>query len=66
MFNYVSTAQRVPHTHRLQAIHRLGNDVLRDMSGDFDRLYSLIGRPSRQPERLLRVQLLQASIPESY
>jgi transposase len=33
--------------------------VLRDMSREFDRRYSAVGRPSIPPERLLRAQLLQ-------
>ena len=35
------------------------DDVLRDMSREFDGLYARVGRPSIPPERLLRAQLLQ-------
>jgi transposase len=59
MFSYVSTEQRVPQTHPLRAIRQLVDEVLREMSGEFDGLYSRIGRPSIPPERLLRAQLLQ-------
>ncbi len=59
MFSYVSAEQRVPTDHPLRAIRRLVDDVLRDMSREFSRLYSDIGRPSIPPERLLRAQLLQ-------
>jgi len=59
MFSYVSAEQRVPSDHPLRAIRALGDDVLREMSREFDRLYSDIGRPSIPPERLLRAQLLQ-------
>jgi transposase len=59
MFSYVSAEQRVPADHPLRAIRTLVDDVLRDMSREFDRLYSRIGRPSIPPERLLRAQLLQ-------
>jgi transposase len=59
MFSYVSTEQRIPKDHPLRAIRALVDDVLRDMSREFDRLYAAIGRPSVPPERLLRAQLLQ-------
>jgi transposase len=59
MFSYVSAEQRVPQDHPLRAIRTLVDDILREMSREFDRLYSEIGRPSIPPERLLRAQLLQ-------
>jgi transposase len=59
MFSYVSTEQRVPQGHPLRAIRALVDDVLRDMSREFDGLYARVGRPSIPPERLLRAQLLQ-------
>jgi transposase len=59
MFSYVSAEQRVPPDHPLRAIRALVDDVLRDMSREFDRLYARVGRPSIPPERLLRAQLLQ-------
>jgi transposase len=37
----------------------LVDDVLREMSREFDGLYARVGRPSVPPERLLRAQLLQ-------
>jgi transposase len=59
MFSYVSAEQRVPRDHPLRAIRALVDDVLRDMSREFDGLYARVGRPSIPPERLLRAQLLQ-------
>jgi transposase len=59
LFSYVSAEERVPADHPLRAIRRLVDDVLRDMSPEFDRLYARVGRPSVPPERLLRAQLLQ-------
>src|SRR5262245_2142233 len=59
MFSYVSPEQRVPTHHPLRAIRALVNEVLDDMSREFDRLYAKTGRPSIPPERLLRAQLLQ-------
>jgi transposase len=58
MFSYVTAEQRVPPDHPLRAIRRLVDDILRDMSREFDHLYARVGRPSIPPERLLRAQLL--------
>ena len=59
MFSYVSSEQRVPADHPLRAICALVDDVLREMSREFDGLYASVGRPSVAPERLLRAMLLQ-------
>jgi transposase len=59
MFSYVSAEQRVAQDHPLRAIRALVDDVLREMSREFDGLYARVGRPSIPPERLLRAQLLQ-------
>jgi transposase len=59
MFSYVSPEQRIPKDHPLRAIRTLVDEVLTDMSREFDRLYATTGRPSIPPERLLRAQLLQ-------
>jgi transposase len=59
MFSYVSPEQRIPKEHPLRVIRVLVDDVLGDMSPEFDRLYVTTGRPSIPPERLLRAQLLQ-------
>jgi transposase len=59
MFSYVSPEQRVPQDHPLRAIRALVDEVLREMSREFDGLYAAVGRPSVPPERLLRAQLLQ-------
>ena len=59
MFSYVSPEQRVPPDHPLRAVRALVDDVLREMSREFDGLYAAVGRPSIPPERLLRAQLLQ-------
>ena len=59
MFSYVSAEDRVPKDHPLRPIRVLVDEILRDMSRDFDGLYARVGRPSIPPERLLRAQLLQ-------
>ena len=59
LFSYVSAEDRIPADHPLRAIRTLVDEILREMSRDFSRLYALTGRPSVPPERLLRAQLLQ-------
>src|SRR6266568_192362 len=59
MFSYVSPEHRVPKDHPLRAIRQLVDEILGDMSREFDKLYAKVGRPSIPPERLLRAQLLQ-------
>lgn len=59
MFSDVSPEQRVPNDHPLRTIRELVDDILRELSRDFDRRYAKVGRPSIPPERLLRAQLLQ-------
>ena len=59
MFSYVSPEERVRPDHPLRAIRRMTDEVLRELSPRFDRLYSTMGRPSIPPEQLLRALLLQ-------
>jgi len=59
MFSYVSPAQRVPKDHPLRAVRVMVDVVLRELSPEFQKLYSHTGRPSIPPERLLRALLLQ-------
>ena len=58
-FSYVSLEHRVPKDHPLRAIRAMVNQALREMSEDFDGMYSTIGRPSIPPERLMRASLLE-------
>ena len=44
LFSYVSAEQRVPEDHPLRPIRRLVDDVLREMSREFDGLYATVGR----------------------
>ena len=60
MFSYLSPEQRVRPDHPLRAIRRMTDEVLRELSPRFDRMYSDMGRPSIPPEQLLRALLLQA------
>jgi transposase len=59
MFSYVSPEQRVPADHPLRAVREMVDQILKEMSPRFARLYSGLGRPSIPPERLLRALLLQ-------
>jgi transposase len=59
MFSYISAEQRVPRNHPLRPIRVMVDAALREMSKDFEGLYSRVGRPSIAPERLLRALLLQ-------
>jgi len=59
MFSYVSPEKRVPQDHPLRPIRQLVDQVLKEMSPQFARLYSKVGRPSIPPERQLRALLLQ-------
>jgi transposase len=59
VFSYVSAEKRVPMDHPLRQIRALVDQVLKEMSPQFGKLYSDVGRPSIAPERLLRALLLQ-------
>jgi len=59
MFSYISPEQRVPTDHPLRPIRQMVDDVLKNMSRRFAKLYSHTGRPSIPPEKLLRALLLQ-------
>jgi len=59
MFSYISPEKRVPMDHPLRPIRKMVDEILREMSPEFSKLYSPVGRPSIAPERLLRSLLLQ-------
>ena len=59
MFSYMSPEQRVPAEHPLRPLRTMVDDVLKEMSPRFAKLYAEMGRPSIAPERLLRALLLQ-------
>jgi transposase len=60
LFSYIDLEKRVSGDHPLRVIREIANAALKALSGDFDALYSPIGRESIPPERLLRALLLQA------
>src|SRR5438132_1930106 len=59
MFSYVSPERRIPANHPLRPIREMTDEVLRQLSRRFARLYAKTGRPSIAPEKLLRALLLQ-------
>src|ERR1700687_4504174 len=59
VFSYVLVEERVPQDHPVHAGRRSVDQILREMSREFDRAYAKTGRPSIAPERLLRALLLQ-------
>src|SRR5262245_40865349 len=60
LFSYVDLEARVAADHPLRPIRTIVNDALSGLSGEFEALYSNLGRPSIPPERLLRAVLLHA------
>jgi transposase len=59
IFSYVSPEERVRKDHPLRTIRALVDEVLQQLSPQFDAMYARVGRPSIPPEQLLRAQLLQ-------
>lgn len=59
MWSYIPLEQRIPGDHPLRPIRQMVDRVLREMSPEFDGLYSTVGRPSIAPEKLLRALLIQ-------
>jgi transposase len=59
MFSYLSPEQRVRPDHPLRGIRWQVDRVLDRLSPLFDAMYSVTGRPSIPPEKLLRALLLQ-------
>jgi transposase len=59
MWSYVAPDQRVPPDHPLRPIRTMVDTILTELSPEFAKLYSPVGRPSIPPEKLLRALLLQ-------
>jgi transposase len=59
VFSYISPEQRVRSDHPLRPIRTMVEEILKQLSPQFNRMYAKVGRPSIPPEQLLRVQLLQ-------
>src|SRR3981189_79876 len=59
MFSYISPEERVPADHPLRPIRRIVDEILKEKSPKFRKLYSDVGRPSVAPGGLFRSLLLQ-------
>ena len=59
VFSYISPEQRVRSDHPLRPIRTMVDEILKEMSPQFNKMYAKVGRPSIPPEQLLRAQLLQ-------
>lgn len=59
LFSYLSTESRIPKNHPLRPIREMVNTALAELGPDFEAIYSVDGRPSIAPEKLLRGSLLQ-------
>ncbi|HEX6822368.1 MAG TPA: IS5 family transposase, partial [Candidatus Sulfotelmatobacter sp.] len=59
VFSYISPDKRVRKDHPLRPIRTMVDEILKQLSPQFDKMYAKVGRPSIPPEQLLRAQLLQ-------
>jgi transposase len=59
MFSYRSPADRVPMDHPLREIKEMANRALKELPGEFDKMYAPTGRASIAPEKMIRSLLLQ-------
>ena len=60
LFSYIDLEKRIRADHPLRVIRAIANAALKSLSGEFEKLYSPLGRESIPPERLMRALLLQA------
>jgi transposase len=59
VFSYLPPEQRVRSDHPLRPIRTMVDEILKQLSPQFHKMYAKVGRPSIPPEQLLRAQLLQ-------
>lgn len=60
MLTSLSTEDLIPKDHPIRRIRRIVDEVLGELDGEFDSMYSRIGRPSVPPEQLLKSTILMA------
>jgi transposase len=60
MLTSLSTEDLIPKDHPIRRIRRIVDEVLGELDGEFDAMYSRIGRPSIPPEQLLKATVLMA------
>jgi len=59
MFYYLSPESMIPQDHPIRPLRIMVDQALAELSPEFDKMYSRIGRPSVPPEKLLKGLLLQ-------
>lgn len=59
MFYYLSPESMIPQDHPIRSLRKMVDQALEELSPEFDKMYSRIGRPSVPPEKLLKGLLLQ-------
>ena len=60
MLTSLSTEDLIPKDHPIRRIRKVIDEVLAELDGEFDAMYSRIGRPSVPPEQLLKATILMA------
>jgi transposase len=60
MLTSLSTEDLIPVDHPIRRIRRVVDEVLAELDGEFEAMYSRIGRPSVPPEQLLKATVLMA------
>src|SRR5262245_39288238 len=60
MFSLISPDKRVPADHPIRPIKSVADRVLSELSPTFEAMYSVVGRPSIPPARLLKASILMA------
>ena len=59
MFSYISAERQVRSDHPLRPVGTMVDEILKQPSPQFDKMYAKGGGPSIPPEQLLHTQLLQ-------
>jgi transposase len=60
MLTSLSTEDLIPKDHPIRRIRRVVDEVLAELDGEFEAMYSRIGRPGVPPEQLLKATVLMA------
>jgi len=60
MLTTLSTEDLIPAEHPIRRIRKVVDEVLASLDGEFEAMYSKIGRPSIPPEALLKSTVLMA------
>ena len=60
MLTSLSTEDLIPADHPIRRIRKVVDEVLAEMDGEFEAMYSRTGRPSVPPEQLLKASILMA------